>query len=105
MLDMARKIAAKTKGVSRRKYNADENLRLTLAHLIQTIGEAARRVSPEFRDAYPQIPWGAIVGMRHKVVHDYMNVDINMVWQTATQEIGPLIAALEKLTPREDREA
>ena len=48
---------------------------LALAHLVQVIGEAARRVSPEFCDAHPEIPWKAIVGMRHKVVHDYMDVD------------------------------
>lgn len=45
MLDMARKAVSKTQGLSREAYDADENLRLALIHLVQVIGEAARRVS------------------------------------------------------------
>jgi uncharacterized protein with HEPN domain len=87
MLDLARKIAAKTTGVRREEFDGDENLRLALAHLLQTIGEAARRVSREFQCAHPEIPWGGIVGMRHKVVHDYMDVDEDVVWKTSVEEV------------------
>ncbi len=80
MLDTARKAAEKVRGLTREAYDADENLRLALAHLIQTIGEAARRVSPAYRDAHPEIPWAKIVGMRHRVVHDYLSVDYDLVW-------------------------
>jgi uncharacterized protein with HEPN domain len=73
MLEMARKVAQKLDGVDRSHYDEDENLRLALTHLLQVIGEAASRVSGEFRDASPQIEWSAIIGMRQKVVHDYMN--------------------------------
>ena len=45
MLDMARKAVAKTRGLAREAYDADENLRLALIHLVQVIGEAARQVS------------------------------------------------------------
>ena len=48
MLDMANKAVEKVQGRTREDYDQDENLRITLAHLIQVIGEAARRVSPEF---------------------------------------------------------
>ncbi|WP_242392058.1 HepT-like ribonuclease domain-containing protein [Anaeromyxobacter oryzisoli] len=48
MLDLSRKVAAKVAGVRREEFEEDENLRLALAHLLQTIGEAARRVSGEF---------------------------------------------------------
>ena len=64
------------------------------------IGEAASRVSCEFHDANPQIEWSAIIGMRQKVVHDYMNVDEDIVWETATRDIPPLISALEPLLAR-----
>jgi hypothetical protein len=62
-------------------YDADANLRLALIHLIQIIGEAGRQVSREFSDRYPEIPWADIIGMRHKVVHDYsglMKTSISM---------------------------
>lgn len=97
MLDLSRKVASKTAGVRREDFDLDENLRLALAHLLQTIGEAARRVSREYQNAHPEVPWGGIVGMRHKVVHDYMDVDEDVVWKTAFEEIPRLVAVLEPL--------
>jgi len=64
MLDLSRKVASKTAGVRREDFDRDENLRLALAHLLQTIGEAARRVSRKYQKAHPEIPWGGIVGLR-----------------------------------------
>ncbi|MCI0635919.1 MAG: DUF86 domain-containing protein [Actinobacteria bacterium] len=58
------------------------------------MGEAARRVSDEGRAARSSIPWKAVVGMRHKVVHDTFGVDEDVVWDTARNELPPLIAAL-----------
>jgi uncharacterized protein with HEPN domain len=75
MLDQAHTIAGKVQGKTRAEFDADENLRLALAHLVQTIGEAARRVSDSTKTACPEVPWRQIMGMRHRIVHDYMNVD------------------------------
>jgi uncharacterized protein with HEPN domain len=97
MLDMARKALAKIERVTRDVYERDENLRLALTHLVQVIGDAARRVSPEFCAEHPEIPWQDIVGMRHKVVHDYLGVDEDIVWQVVTEDLPPLIASLEKI--------
>lgn len=94
MLDIARKAIGKVQGKTRRDFDEDENLRLALAHLLQTIGEAARQVSQPLLNSHPSIPWKAIIGMRHKVVHDYLNVDEDVVWRTVTQELPPLIAEL-----------
>lgn len=102
MLDTARGAAAKVRDMDRTAYDRDENLRLALAHLIQNIGEAARRVSDEFHQAHPEIPWKAIVGMRHKVVHDYLHVDFDIVWDVVTADLPPLIAQLEKLVPADE---
>ena len=97
MLDVARQAVAKVQGKTRRDFDADENLRLALAHLLQVIGEAARRVSQPCQDAHPAIPWNAVMGMRHKIVHDYMSLDEDVVWDTAARELIPLISELEKL--------
>jgi uncharacterized protein with HEPN domain len=97
MLDMARKAVTKTRDLSREEYDADENLRLALIHLIQVIGEAARQVSVEFVNAHPDIPWANIVGMRHKVVHDYLGVDEDIVWQVVIADLPKLVALLEPL--------
>jgi len=97
MLDTVRKIVAFTLGKTRADFDVDEVLRLALAHLIQIVGEAASRVSEPFRSGHPQIPWRAIVGMRHKVVHDYMALDDEVVWETVTHEIPALLSQLERL--------
>jgi uncharacterized protein with HEPN domain len=104
MLDIARKAVGKTAGLSRDSYDADENLRLALTHLVQVIGEAGRHVSREFCLAHPEIEWADMIGMRHKVVHDYLGVDEDIVWQVVTQDLPTLVAALEplvKLPPSE----
>ena len=99
MLDTARKAKSKVLGKTRAEFDQDENLRMALAHLIQTLGEAARRVSPAFQQSHREIPWKQIVGMRHKVVHDYLHVDYDIVWAVATIDLPPLIADLEKFVP------
>jgi uncharacterized protein with HEPN domain len=64
MLDMARKAVAKVRDLPRETYDADENLRLALIHLVQAIGEAARQVSRDFTVTHPEVPWENIIGMR-----------------------------------------
>jgi uncharacterized protein with HEPN domain len=102
MLDMARKAVQRVGGKSRPAYDADEDLRLVLAHLVQTIGEAAGRVTPATRSGHPEIPWRHIVGIRHRIVHDYMDVDYDILWQVVTRDLPGLICALEKALPLED---
>jgi uncharacterized protein with HEPN domain len=97
MLDMARKAVSKTRNISRETYDADENLRLALIHLIQTIGEAARQGLREFCNDHPNVRWADIIGIRHKVVHDYLAVDDDIAWQVATEDLPKLVASLEAL--------
>lgn len=101
MLDTARSIAAKVEGKSRAEYDADENLRLALAHLIQTVGESARRVSEGYRSAHAEVPWRKVIAMRHRVAHEYLYVDFRIVWDVATSGIRDLIAVLEPLVPKD----
>ena len=102
MLDTARLIVGKVAGLSRSDFDANDNLCLALTHLVQTIGEAARRTSAAFQNQHPDIPWKKIIGMRHRVVHDYMHVDYQAVWEVATLSLPPLIVELERLFPEED---
>jgi len=99
MLEMSRDAVARLGGRDRSVFNLDDNLRLALSHLIQTIGEAARRVSDEYRATHPQVPWRAIVGMRHKIVHDYIHVDYETVWETVTNDLPTLVKQLEIIVP------
>ena len=97
MLDMAQRAIEKVREKDRVTYDLDENLRMALTHLLQTLGEAARKVSPGFQRAHPDIPWRQIVGMRHKVVHDYLHVDYYIVWHVVTVDLPPLVVELQRI--------
>ena len=99
MLDTVRDALRRVGGLSRQQFDADANLSLAVAHLVQTVGEAARRVSTAFQEQHPEIPWSKVIGMRHKVVHDYMSVDFDIVWDVVTLEFPTLAAHLERLVP------
>jgi uncharacterized protein with HEPN domain len=79
MLDMCQKGVEITTGKTRQDYEDSDILQFALAHIIQVIGEAADHVSEEFKEAQPQIPWHEIIGMRHRIVHDYMNIDEDVI--------------------------
>jgi len=51
------------------------------------------------RTGTPEIPWTEIIGMRHKVVHDYLGIDEDIVWQVVTADLPTLVAALEPIVP------
>ena len=97
MLDMASPAVSKTQNIPRETYDADEDLRLVLIHRIQTIGDAARQVSREFSNDDPNVRWADIIGMRHTVVHDYLGVDNDIVWQVATENLPKSVASLGAL--------
>jgi uncharacterized protein with HEPN domain len=104
MLDMSQKAAEKVRGVTREQCEADENLSLALTYLVQTIGEAASRVSAETRTERAEIPWRQITGMRNRIVHDYMNIDFDIVWSVVTQDLPGLILLLEPAVAATDQE-
>lgn len=99
MLEMARKAVAHASGVTKDQFLANDVLEMALVHIVQVIGEAARRVSPETRERHHDIPWVEIIGMRHKVVHDYLEVDWNVVWKTVTEDLPALVSRLERIVP------
>jgi uncharacterized protein with HEPN domain len=101
MYDNACKAVEKLAGRTRDDFDADDTLQLALVYLVQTVGESARRVSEETRVKHPEIPFRQIVGMRHKVVHDYMSVDLDIVYNVVTKDLPPLIEVLARIIPLE----
>jgi uncharacterized protein with HEPN domain len=70
---------------------------LALVKVIEIIGEAASRVSPEYQANHPQIPWPAMSGMRNRLVHAYFDINLRILWQTTQEDLPLLIDDLEKL--------
>jgi uncharacterized protein with HEPN domain len=103
MIDLARKAITKVAGKTRADFDGDEDLRYVLLHLVQIVGEAARRVSQEFQRRHLEIPWSDVIGMRHKIVHDYMDINERLLWEVVTTELPPLIERLSRLVPPDDQ--
>lgn len=60
------------------------------ARQLEIIGEATKRLSPELRSKYSDVPWRRIAGLRDILIHDYMGVDISMIWEVTQKEIPKL---------------
>lgn len=84
-----------TDGVSLEQFMANEEKYEAVNRKFQIIGEAARRLSPEARDGFPEIPWRLITAMRNIIVHDYDDVDLDVVFDAARNDLPPLISRLE----------
>jgi uncharacterized protein with HEPN domain len=74
----------------RAAFDRDELIQNWVVHHLQIIGEAARRLSDDWKAARPEVPWRAIVGMRHILVHSYFEVDENVVWLTVENDLPRL---------------
>jgi uncharacterized protein with HEPN domain len=97
--DAAREAIAFAKNRTRADLDIDRKLNLSLVRLLEIIGEAARGISQEFRDSYPALPWKTMIGMRDRLIHAYFDVNLDVVWQTVTEDLPTLIAQLEKIVP------
>lgn len=63
----------------------------------EVIGEATKRLSTPFREQYPHIPWRQMAGFRDRLIHDYLHVDLTLVWQTAKFTVVDLLIEIETL--------
>ena len=74
----------------------DEKLSAIL-YQITIIGEATKRISPEFRQSHPEIPWRNLAGMRNIIIHEYDQVDFDVVWDVIRQKLPLLLIDLHPL--------
>jgi uncharacterized protein with HEPN domain len=72
-------------------------LRFALIRAAEVFGEAASKVSLETRGSEPSIPWREVVSMRNRLIHAYFDIDHDVLWKAATEEIPPLLITLRKI--------
>ena len=101
MLIAAREAASFVSDLSREQFEASRMHQLAVMKALETIGEAAAQVSELTRAAHSEIPWREIVGMRHRLVHGYFEVDLGKVWDTVHHDLPSLIGLIEPLVPPE----
>jgi len=82
---------------TREDYEADEVKRWFYLKQVEIIGEAGWKLSDALKTAHPEIPWSRISGMRHILVHDYWQVDWDLLWRVLTREIDLLKGQVEAI--------
>lgn len=102
MLLAARKVRSFTKGVTWEKFKADDLLQNAVMHQIQIIGEAARKISQQYKDSHAGIPWQMIIGMRNRLVHEYFDIIPERVWDVVQNNIPELIQLIVPLVPPDE---
>lgn len=95
----ARLVARFIVGKDKAAFLADELTQSAVLHQILVLGEATKRLSPEFRAGHGEVPWSDMAGMRDKLIHEYDAVDFDEVWSTATRDIPSLLAWVTPLLP------
>jgi len=73
----------------------DRKLTLALLKCVEIIGEAAARLGPEARSKHIHVPWAHIIGMRNRLVHNYFDVDLSLLWTTVVDDLPELVAMLD----------
>jgi uncharacterized protein with HEPN domain len=86
---------------TRADLDTDRMLVRALTNCIEVIGEAASKLSKDLREQHPEIPWKQIINMRHRLIHDYFIIDLNILWASVLDDIPLLITALEQIVTPE----
>jgi uncharacterized protein with HEPN domain len=75
----------------------DELVEVWMIHHLQIIGEAASRLSKEFKEKHAEVAWGGMIGMRHVLVHGYFETDTEIVWRAVDNNLPTLKKQLETI--------
>ncbi len=79
----------------------DRVMQLALLKLVETVGEAANRVSEKTKKKHETVPWSQIIGMRNRLVHGYHDVNLDVLWKVILQDLPLLIKQLDTIIAEE----
>ena len=97
MLDSAKAILQFTADISQDEYLKDRMRQLAVERALEIIGEAAKRVSEEFRRGHGEIPWRSLTGLRNVLAHEYSEIRQERIWALANKEVPELIKLLDEI--------
>jgi uncharacterized protein with HEPN domain len=97
ILEAAASIETFVRGRARKDLDVDQMFAFALRHAIEIIGEAASKISDEVRAELPAVPWPQIVAMRNRLAHAYFDIDNDVLWKTAADEVPRLAEQLKVL--------
>lgn len=99
MLESAQKIMDYTSNLTYEQFLSDSKTIDAVIRNFEIIGEAANRLSEEFKDHYPEIEWHRLRGFRNRIVHDYSGIDYEIVWHIKEMFLPKTIELLMRINP------
>jgi uncharacterized protein with HEPN domain len=96
-LDAAKQAAELSAGIGLDQLLDDVRTRYAVERALEIVGEAARRVSQETRQAHPEIPWSGIIGFRNVLAHEYGDIDYRRLYTVLKESVPDLVMALENI--------
>ncbi len=87
MLDAMDKAELLLEGVTYEQFEADFRINFAVIRALEIVGEAAKRLPPNLREQYPNIPWKVMAGMRDRIIHGYDVVDLQIMWDVVKRDI------------------
>lgn len=97
MLENAEKALSFVQGLDYDGFCKDDKAMYAVIRAFEIIGEAARQIPEDVRDAHPEIQWREITGMRNKLTHEYFGVNTKVVWRTVQEDLPVIISELRKM--------
>ncbi len=92
--DAIERIERYTQALTQDGFVDDDKTSDAVVRNLEIIGEAANRLPEEFVTKYSEIEWPKIVGLRHRIVHDYFGVDLNIIWEILQKDLPALKKSL-----------
>jgi uncharacterized protein with HEPN domain len=86
----------------RHPARSDLKTQAAVVHELPVLGEAVKRLSAPSGEEHPGVPWKASAGMRDRLLHGYDDVDLDLAWKTASEDLPALVEQLKRLAPRPD---
>jgi len=83
-------------------FSDDQKSIDAVARNLEIIGEAANRLPDEFKEKYSEIEWYKVIGLRHRIVHEYFGIDLEIIWQILHKDLPELKHKLIQIMKLED---
>lgn len=97
IFDALEKIADYTSGMNKKDFISSSKTQDAVIRQFEIVGEATKQLSESFREKNPEIPWRKLAGLRDKLIHDYMGVDVLAIWKSIESDLPGLQNQINKL--------